>query len=179
MEKELPVRKSIRLRGYDYSQDGAYYITICTQDRANLYGDVIVGADLVSARVELSGAGRMIDRIYTEIVSSFHDVFCDKYIIMPNHFHCILFIKRADTRSAPTAAIGSVVQAFKSKTTVAYINGVKAGSYTPFNKRLWQRNYYEHIIRNEDDYMRIYRYIDENPLKWKEDDYYGQYNANR
>jgi len=107
MQKELPVRKNIRLKDYDYSQNGAYYITICTQDRINLFGDVIVGADLVSARVELNNAGQMIERVYSETVSSFDCIVPENYIIMPNHFHFILSIQRdaerADTRSAPTA----------------------------------------------------------------------------
>jgi len=167
------------LKDYDYSQNGAYYITICTQDRHNLFGGVIVGADLVSARVELNEAGKMIERVYAEIISS-HDGFeSDKYIIMPNHSHCILFINRADTsradtRSAPTgtATVGDVVEAFKSKTTVEYISGVKSGKYPPFNKKIWQRNYYEHIIRDEKDYNIKWQYIGENPARWVEDDYY-------
>ena len=123
-------------------------------------------------------AGKMIDCIYNEIISSFDDVFSDKYIIMPNHFHCILSIQRtnmaarADTRSAPTK-IDMVVQTFKSKTTVEYINGVKSGLYPPFNKRVWQRNYYEHIIRDKEDYQTRWRYIDENPAKWANDEFYN------
>jgi len=170
MQTELPVRKNIRLQGYDYSSVGYYFVTICTQDKANLYGNVIVGADLVSARVELNNAGVMIERVYTEVISSFDDVVSDNYIIMPNHFHCIMSIRRADTRSAPT----SIIQAFKSKTTVEYIKGVKSGIYQPFIKRIWQRNYYEHIIRNEIEYKQICQYIDQNPARWAEDDYFIQ-----
>ena len=179
MSKELPVRENIRLKGYDYSQNGAYYITICTQGRRNLFGDVIVGADLVSARVELSEAGKMTERVYTEIISSFNGFVSEKYIIMPNHFHCILFIHRADTRSAPTGmeTVANVVQAFKSKTTVEYIKGVKSGKYPPFNKRIWQRNYYEHIIRDEKDYKIKWKYIDENPAQWVEDEYFVEATA--
>jgi len=166
-------RQSIRLKDFDYSSDGSYYITICTQDRINLFGEVFVGADLVSARVKLNHAGKMIERIYEDTIFSFDDVITDKYIIMPNHFHCILSLQRADTRSAPTKTkMDTVIQEFKSKSTVEYINGVKSGIYPPFNKRIWQRNYYEHIIRDKNDYEQKWQYIDENPVKWNEDDYY-------
>ena len=181
---DLPRRKRNRLRNYDYSQNGAYFITICTENRIRLFGKISVGADLVSARVKLSNAGQMIDRIFTETISQFPDIISDIYIIMPNHFHCIVTIQRADTRSALSAVseanisraaltkLDSFVQAFKSRTTVEYIKGVKSGIYPPFNKRVWQRNYYEHIIRDDFDYQQKWRYIDENPIKWHEDCYY-------
>ena len=170
---------------------------MCTQDRKISFGEV-VGADLVSARenpndiarenlknvpyVKLNNAGQIIERIYTETISSFKNVVSDNYIIMPNHIHCIISIhraepiQRADTRSAPTEpetkTICEIAQAFKSKTTVEYINGVKSGLYKTFNKRIWQRNYYEHIIRNEEEYRNICKYINENPQKWEQDKFY-------
>ena len=168
------------MKNYDYSQNGAYYITICAQDRLNIFGEIrtgiAVGADLVSARVNLNRAGQMIERIYIETVSLFNDVVSDNYIVMPNHLHCILSIQqRADTRSAPTATICSVIQAFKSKTTVEYINGIKSGIYPPFNKRIWQRNYYEEIIKNEERYREIWQYIDETPIRLNEDEDYERH----
>ena len=176
-------RHTIRLKNYDYSTCGAYFITICTQDRENLFGEIIVGADLVSAQiteVALNHAGRMVEDIYDEIVNSYDDVFSDKFVVMPNHFHCILFTRRAgigsqrdraDTRSAPTK-IGEVIQAFKSRTTVEYVRNVKSGFYPAFNRRVWQRNYFDHIIRNEDEHRRIRHYIDNNPANWLEDCYF-------
>ena len=171
MDKKLPVRKNIRLKDYDYSQNGAYFITICTQDRLKIFGEVFVGAGLVPARVKLNNAGKMIERVYLETMSSFNDVIFNNYAIMPNHFHCIISIQRAETSSAPTS-VNNIVQVFKSKTTVDYINGVKLGLYPPFNKRLWQRNYYDCIIRNEEEYRAMWQYIDENPARWTEDCYY-------
>ena len=127
----------------------------------------------MSAQVKLNNAGKMIERIYDEVLSTFDDIITDKYITMPNHFHCILSIQRADTRSAPTKTrIDAVIQEFKSKSTVEYIRGVKADIYPPFNKRVWQRNYYEHIIRSEEEYWQKWQYINENPVKWAEDEFY-------
>ena len=116
MQKELVVRKSPRLSGYDYSLNGAYFITICTQDRTNLFGDIAVGADSISARMKLNLAGKMIENTFNDTLNLYHNVTSDIFVIMPNHFHCILSISRADIESAPT--IGDIVQSFKRNTTI-------------------------------------------------------------
>lgn len=167
---ELPNRKSIRLKGYDYSSNGAYFVTICTQNRLNLFGEIIVGADSISARMNLNNPGRMIDEILNETLNEFADVILDKYIIMPNHVHMIIIISRADMESAPT--IPTIMQSFKRNTTIKYINGVNDGNFQPFYKKMWQRSYHDHIIRNEVEYQKIWQYIDENSMKWAEDKYY-------
>lgn len=186
---EIHHRRSIRLKGYAYSSDGMYCITICTQGREILFGEIIpptVGEDLVSARMSLSNVGKMIETTYLETIDVYEGIISDKFIIMPNHLHCILridradradrvdrvVVDRADTRSAPTITIPAIIQGFKSRTTVEYIRGVKSGIYPPFDKRIWQRDYYEHIIRDEADYQNQWRYIDENPARWIEDEYY-------
>ena len=171
----LPSRKDLRLKNYDYGRDGAYFITICTNKKAYLFGEAIaVGADLVSAQMALNYAGRMIECVFLETVQSFAGMVVDKYVVMPNHFHCIIVVGRADTRFAPTGmkTVSDVVQAFKSKSTLEYIKGMKAGMLPPFDKRIWQRNYYEHVIRDERDYQTKWQYIDENPMKWADDIYY-------
>jgi REP element-mobilizing transposase RayT len=113
--------------------------------------------------MELNHAGKMIETIYNETINSYKNVTSDICVIMPNHLHCILFISRADIESAPT--IGDIMQSFKRNTTIKYINGVKSGIYPPFNKRIWQRDYFEHIIRDKNDYEQRWQYIDENPAK--------------
>jgi REP element-mobilizing transposase RayT len=118
----------------------------------------------------LNGAGEMIEKNWGNTISAFENIVSEKYIVMPNHFHSMLSISRANTRFAPT--VGAIIQAFKSKTTVEYIYGVKAGIYPPFHKRIWQRNYYEHIIRDEEEFQATWQYINENPEHWTEDEYY-------
>jgi len=86
------------------------------------------------------------------------------YVLMPNHFHAIVEIEHTGK-----AVLGDIIGAFKSLTTNRYIKGVKEAGWMPFEKRLWQRNYYEHIIRNEDSYIKLSHYIQNNPLKWEED----------
>jgi REP element-mobilizing transposase RayT len=190
--RERHHRRSIRLRGYDYSQAGAYFVTICTQDRAGPFGEVVDG------EMRLNDAGRMVLAVWDELPSRFPTVEVDAFVIMPNHVHGIVVIADAPaaanvraglvpaaanvraglvpahsgattdhgatTRVAPT--LGDVVGAFKSLTTVLYARGVNSYGWPPFCKRLWQRNYYEHIIRNEEALDAIRQYIVDNPVRW-------------
>ena len=170
MQEKSPHRKQIRLKGYDYSAGGYYFITICTQNRKNILSNV-VGADSISARIRLNKAGKMINNIYLDLENQFKYIKLHDYVIMPNHIHGIIEIcERADMESAPT--VNEIIQTFKRYTTIEYIKGVKKGIYQSFYKRIWQRNYYEHVIRNEKEYYKIVEYIQNNPLKWEEDKYF-------
>ncbi len=176
-------RRSIRLRAYDYTAPGAYFVTVCTQDQAHLFGDVVDGG------MWLNDAGRMIIDIWESLSDRFPTIRLDAFVVMPNHIHGIIVIvgaplvgaqddrcetvTRAATRAAPT--LGDIVGAFKSITTVEYIRGVKQHGWSPFHKRLWQRNYYEHIIRDDRALDAIRRYIVQNPVRWHLD----RYNAER
>ena len=257
-------RRSIRLKGYNYSQRGAYFITICVQDRACLFGRVVNG------QMELNDAGIMIDKWWQKIPDKFPDIALGEYTVMPNHFHAVVLntgaaavgadprVRPCDTDprvrpcdadprvrpcdagdtidtavnldagkyptfdagkyptfdagtdmggatgtggatdmggttdkgrtrgSAPTTTgnagdilgehVGSplhrVVGWFKTMTTNEYIRGVKTLDWPRFNGKLWQRNYYEHIIRNESSYLTISNYIINNPSKWNADKFY-------
>ena len=212
MQQKNPHRKQIRLKEYDYSAEGYYFITICTQNRKNILSNIvradsifahkeitstkpnanvvgvaplgdpqiqtstkpnpnIVGADSISARIRLNKTGEMINNIYLDLENQFKYIKLHDYVIMPNYIHGIIEIcERADMESAPT--VNEIIQTFKRYTTVEYIKGVKKGIYQSFNKRIWQRNYYEHVIRNEKEYYKILEYIQNNPLKWEEDKYF-------
>ncbi len=153
-------RHSIRLKEYDYSKNGLYFITICTQNRENILSKIEkndnVGAGLVSAQCENTKLGEMVNKEYIGLENNFKNIKLHDYVIMPNHIHGIIeMCMRADTRPAPT--IGDIICSFKSKTTVIHIKGVNNGIYKPFDERLWQRNYYEHIIRNEKEYLQIHQ----------------------
>jgi REP element-mobilizing transposase RayT len=180
-------RKSLRLKHYDYSRAGLYFITICTQNRECILGHIRKG------EVVLNDAGKMVEKLWREIQEDFSNTVLHEYVIMPNHLHGIIEITpapapipgadsisaqmgsgRADMESAPTVAnIPAMVQSFKRHTTIKYIQMVKQNSLPPFHKRIWQRNYWEHIIRNERSYLEISRYIANNPAKWKEDRFYS------
>lgn len=181
-------RKSIRLKGYDYTQTGLYFVTICCQNRRHLYGHIENG------KMILNESGLMIEKWYYELENKFSDIKCREMVVMPNHFHCIIENVGADLRvypnnnTKPTLGeqptlgehdpilgehIGSplhrVVQWFKTMSTNEYIRGVKTKNWQRFDGKLWQRNYWEHIIRNDKSYYTISDYIRNNPLNWKED----------
>ncbi|MEA3359178.1 MAG: transposase [Thermodesulfobacteriota bacterium] len=158
-------RQSIRLRGYDYSQSGAYFVTICTQNKKCFFGN------MVNDEMVLNDAGRMINMIWDELPFNYPGVNIDEFQIMPNHVHGIIILDNGQPRGvAPTAAAGlslpDVVHRFKSLTTARYIRGVKQNQWPPFPGKLWQRNYYEHIVRDENELNEIRRYIRDNPRKW-------------
>lgn len=179
-------RRSIRLKDYDYSQAGAYYVTINVQNRECLFGEI------VNDEMVLNEAGMMVIEQWLALLERFPNIELDVYQIMPNHFHGIIVIiepvgatlvvaqemdaqnfvdalnNRASTRPAPT--LGDMIGAFKSITTNEYIKGVDNKNWKQFYKRLWQRNYYEHVIRDENDLNRIRDYIQSNPMNWDEDE---------
>lgn len=184
-------RKSIRLKDYDYSQAGRYYVTIVTQGRECVFGEIAVG------EVALNEAGRMVMKWWNELPNKFPTITLGEFVVMPNHFHGIIIIHEnvgADLRVCPgertatgageqidsgahTGAplprprtpLSQIVQWFKTMTTNEYLRGVKQFKWPPFEGKLWQRNYYEHIIRNQRDYERIAHYMAVNPAKWDTD----------
>ncbi|MDD2362825.1 MAG: transposase [Oscillospiraceae bacterium] len=158
---ELPKRKKMRLDGYDYSQNGAYFITICTHNRKILFG--VVGEDSISSR--------MIDTVFHRIIKQYPHITCPQYVVMPNHFHAIVIVERADMESAPTT-ISEFIQSFKRYSTLEYIKMVKQDLLPCFEKHIWQRSFYDRVIRSEQEYQNVWQYINENPLKWEEDCYY-------
>ena len=236
------LRRSIRLRGYDYALAGAYFVSIVTQHRACLFGEVVEGT------MRSNDAGQMVRAVWDELPIFYPGVNIDGIVVMPNHIHGIIILVGAAPRGrpdigsdghrdsgqarpnsgqarpnigqarpnsgqarpdsgqarpdsgqargpAPTAislgdteislgdtamslghtpmslghtpmSLGDVVHRFKTMTTKRYADGVKQSGWATFQGRLWQRNYYEHIIRDEPALDRIRRYIDENPLRW-------------
>ena len=150
-------RKSIRLKDYDYSSDGAYFTTICAQHKEYMLGNVIDG------KMVLNPAGEMTKKWLFELKNKFKNVELDECIIMPNHIHLIIFIMNS------AYGIPQIVQWLKTMTTNEYIRNVKQNNWKPFDQKIWQRNYYDRIIRNEKELDKIRKYIFENPLKWELD----------
>jgi REP element-mobilizing transposase RayT len=154
-------RRSIRLRGYDYTKTGAYFVTLVAQDRECLFGEVRNG------EMHLSPAGRMIVRTWCEIPQHYPCVRTESFVLMPNHLHGVIILRPDDSDNP--LSLGNVIQRFKTLTTRRYIDGVYNEGWEPFNKRLWQRNYYERIIRNEAEWHAIRQYIANNPYRWDAD----------
>ena len=225
-------RRSIRLQGYNYSQAGLYFITMCCQDRLCLFGQVVDG------KMILNDVGKMADQCWREIPNHFPNAVLHEYIVMPNHVHCIIELvpdvvignvgaknilprlengpgvrdvgaenflplpfeprdpcqsgndpgvraknvlpqpatKRNEFQKMIPRSIGSIVKGYKIGVTKWFRNNGTSTNSGLWSKdvRVWQRNYYEHIIRNEESYGVISNYIINNPDKWKEDKLYSE-----
>ncbi len=163
------LRQSIRLPAHDYADPGAYFVTICTNDRRYLFGEV------VADKMRLNAAGLMVARWWREVLHKFPLIQLDAYIVMPNHPHGIVVIT-SDVgaalrgrpghphRGAPT--LGDIVDWFKTMTTSEYIRHVKSDNWPAFPGKVWQRNYYERVIRDEEELGRIREYVLRNPAQW-------------
>jgi putative transposase len=167
-------RKNLRLSGYDYSKEGAYFITICTQGLICLFGEI------KNQKMHLNQAGRMVQKWWDELNNKFRELKTDEFIVMPNHIHGIILVG-ADlcvrpglsfekaVQSEKRKTLSQVIQWFKTMTTNDYLNGIKEGNWEPYTGKLWQRNYFDHIIRNEKALNNIRKYIVNNPRHWNSD----------
>lgn len=163
----LPQRKRLRLEGYDYSQNGSYFVTLCVNGRKDLFDiePYYVGNDPRVVPFESSIQNRIIHKWIRKTENNF-DIKFDKYVIMKNHLHFIISISDNPLAERHTGrSLPEIMKWFKTMTTNEYINEVKKGNLPPFDKKLWQKSYYDHIIRDEEDYLNIWNYIDANSLK--------------
>ena len=156
-------RRSIRLKGFDYSRAAVYFITICVQNRECLFGTI------AQHQMRSNEAGQMVSVEWLALSARFPSIILDEFVVMPNHFHGIINIS-PDAADNPT--LGKIIGAFKSIVNNNYITGVENQCWTPFDKRLWQRNYYEHIVRDDFALQKIQQYIRDNPLTWQTDSLY-------
>jgi len=152
-------RKSNRLENYDYSNDGAYFITICTKDHEKLFDNISVGAE--SCRPQLSEIGVLVEPEIMRLSHTYENVSVDSYVIMPNHVHMIITIcgGKRHQNAAPTS-VSQIVSQWKRAVSI------KVG-FSP-----WQKSFHDHVIRNQEDYNRIAEYIENNPARWVDDCYY-------
>ena len=158
-------RKSPRLSGYDYSQGEAYFVTVCVQGRQDLWGEIIQG------EMRLNQPGFAVERWWKELERKFPSIKIDEYyVVMPNHFHGIVFLTSSPSPVVQGGHTGpplqKIVQWFKTMTTNNYIHGVKEHGWQPFKGVLWQRSFYEQVIRNDEALNRIREYIQTNPQRW-------------
>ena len=158
---ELPKRKPTRLKNYDYSSDGAYFITICTHNKQKILCDIVGEGLCALPSIKLTPIGETVNKSINYINNNYADILVDKYVIMPNHIHLII-IKQTGGHGDPPLQIYDIIGRFKSFTDNKY------------NNTLWQRSFHDHIIRDEKDYLKIWNYIDTNPQKWTEDCFYTE-----
>lgn len=187
-------RRSIRLQGYDYSREGLYFITICCQDRAYLFGEIAEGEMI------LNSYGKIAESEWRRTNEIRDNVELHEFVVMPNHFHCIIEIKFQKGNNeigkfqSPSQTIGAIIRGFKIATIkkikdfilISDKGNISTGElqFAPtaptastkkikeLDFKIWQRNYYEHIIRNDQSYERISDYIRDNPKRWNKDKFY-------
>jgi len=160
MNHELPNRRSVRITDFTYRLTGACYVTICTADRRELLGSVLNGA------CQLTDVGVIVSQQWHALAERWATVNVDvTHIVMPNHIHGIIWLDSSSGNHVPR--LGDIVGAFKSEVTKAVRK-----THREVSSSLWQRSFYDHVIRDEDDLLRIRQYIETNPAKWEEDEYY-------
>lgn len=157
-------RKKMRLPDFDYSREQYYFVTICTKDRQPFLSKIVGNGFNRSVKLLYSRAGKVCVQHLRNIPAHFPDVTVDKFVVMPNHVHLILAIgcSGEPERLKPFPTLSTIIGQYK------------AGVSRELGVSIWQKSFYDHIIRGKEDYQEIWEYIDENPLQWAQDEYYGR-----
>ncbi|MEE1389194.1 MAG: transposase [Clostridia bacterium] len=162
-ENKKQRRKEIRIKEYNYSQSGMYFITICTKNRRCILSNITYNKKTNATQIDLLSNGKVADKYIKSINKAYKNICINYYVIMPNHIHFICEILTNGSSRTPTptnATIPALVSTFKRLTN------------KEINNKIWQRNYYEHIVRNEKEYIEIIQYIEKNPINWNKDKYF-------
>ena len=164
----LPNRKPTRLKKYDYSSSGSYFVTICTKDRKELLSQIIVGDGVLDVPKNiLTHFGEIADMHLSSMSGFYTNIKIDKYVIMPNHIHLLIQIFETEPviglLGTPTPTNSLISQ---------FISTFKRFCNKEYGENIWQRSYHDHIVRGEADYKKIWEYIDTNILRWKDDCFY-------
>jgi REP element-mobilizing transposase RayT len=163
---EQRTRKRLRIQGFNYKSAGYYFVTFCTENRLCLFGQIIEN------QIYLNEPGEIIYKSISTLKNRYCNVDVDSFVVMPNHVHAIIVLDRYDrTQNTMNFDVGipDIIRNIKTFTTTSYIKGVNQKNWTPFYKRLWQKSYHEHVIRNEQSLENIRLYIIQNPEKWEFD----------
>ena len=158
---ELPKRKDLRMKKYYFSENGHYFVTVCTAERKETLSSIMVGEGLAPPEVKLTSLGKIAEEQIGALNERYGNVTAENYVIMPDHIHLLLFIDGFDAGGAsPSPTLSDIICSFKSLTKK------KSKEKGLCNKTIWQRSFYDHIIRDERDYAKHYDYTDNNPALW-------------
>ena len=156
VKMELPQRTPNRLSDYDYNQNGAYFITICTQDRHKILSHIVGDGSPVPKPY-----GMIAEIIIAQVPEKYPSVSVDNYVIMPDHIHLLFRFDRVIRTGNPSPTLGNVIGWYKYQVTKR-----ANAKFNSYGERLFQRSYYDHVIRNQQDYNEVWEYIENNPRKW-------------
>lgn len=160
MSSHFPARRSLRLHGYDYAKAGAYFITICTIGRAQLFGHVVQG------QAVLSPLGVLVAEEWQRTPTVRPNIDLDAFVVMPDHLHGIVIVRERDLDASPVPQPGELTPT--ARTIGALVRGFKGAVTRQACQQVWQRNYHDHIIRDAQALERLRRYIEENPACWEQ-----------
>ena len=173
IDMEMPNRKPNRIAGYDYSQSGAYFVTICTQDRKKILSRISVGTPLPGCpqepcdenghpgtgvpTVELLWHGEVADKYIRQMDAFYNHLSVDKYVIMPDHIHLLVTIHGGHPGTGVPTRTSEIAR---------FVGTFKRFCNKEYGSNIWQSRYYDHVIRNQQDYNEVWEYIENNPTKW-------------
>lgn len=160
---DKPIRKPTRLKNFDYSAAGYYFITICTKEKQKILCDIVGGGAHDAPKIVLSGTGEIVEK-YILSSNNIDNLTVDKYVIMPNHIHLILAVENNGMSRAPSPTNNIISHAIS--TLKRFVN-------KEVGRNIFQRSFHDHIIRGENDYREIWEYIETNPQKWETDEFYN------
>ncbi|NCB62701.1 MAG: hypothetical protein EOM52_03660 [Clostridia bacterium] len=175
MGGDFPQRKPTRLNSYDYSASGIYFLTLCAKDKKPLFSSVSVGGGVLDAPLlKLTNAGCVIEKQLADMNRIYTYLHIEKYVLMPNHLHLLVFLERAPGGPSGTPAPTTGARGRANQRIPAFVSALKRLTDQTCDGCLWQRGYHDHVIRGEADCLRIWTYMDENPARWAEDCYYTE-----
>ncbi len=160
-------RKPNRLKGYNYSQNGAYFLTLCTKNKQNLFGKVVGDGILDVPQMILSDYGKIVEKYVFQISKAYDHIHIDNFVIMPNHIHLLVMIYSVDNVLKENVSVLP-----QNSEIPKLVSTLKRFVDKELGFNIWQRTYHDHIIRNESAYNTIWEYIEYNASKWKDDCFY-------
>ncbi|MBQ7969160.1 MAG: transposase [Clostridia bacterium] len=167
MEEKRPERKPTRIKNYDYSRVGAYFITICTKNRAEILCN-IVGGDVLDApiKVRLLQYGEIAEKYIKQLNEYYENISVEKYVIMPDHIHILIVVKKEEDTILKGGASRTSPPTRQHSSVSRYVSTFKRFCNKEYGENIWQESFFDHIIRNNEDYEEHIKYIHENPTKW-------------
>lgn len=162
--KKFKQRKPTRLREYDYSSNGRYFVTICVQDKKLLLGSVVVGDGVLDVpKMQLSRFGLIAEKYIQNMSHKYDGISVEDYVIMPNHIHLVIGILKQGTSRTPSPT---------NQIIPKFVSSFKRFCNREYGYNIWQRSYHDRIIRNDEEYRKIHDYIEGNPIAWQNDKFF-------